>query len=655
MLRLAALALALLVMPAFLPAQQATVSPFLSRALAGDTVVTTWIFGRPGFSLDQLTAAAAASGARIRRQSEWLHAVSAGMTSAALRTARARPEIRHLQPVIRFTGPLPQDALPVAPVRLPATAAPIDSAFGESAMPIRLLNIFPLTRLGLRGQGVKIAILDTGFETAQPVFAATAVIGQRDFVFNDNVVRNEAADVAIAQDHGTRTWSLLAAQQTGTMMGVVPDAQYILAKTEDVRSERTIEEDNFVAALEWAHSLGANIVSSSLTYLTFDNAPGYTFAQLDGDVAVTTVAADLAAQRGITMVTAMGNAGPAARSIGTPADADSAISAGAVDSLGAVASFSSRGPTADNRIKPDLTAPGVAVFTATPTGFGRANGTSFSTPLLAGAAALVKQIHPAYGPVEIRDALRNAASNAAAPDANRGWGTPDVTLAATFPRGIQLVAPADPLVTTATPRFAWTAADVPSFALPVRYALTVARDSTFNQKLLDTVVAGTEVLSPRSLTPGASFFVRLTATAADSAMFQVRPATRFTVTGTGEPAPPITLLFQNFPNPFPERATGQSATCLWFDIATGGPVRLDILDLRGHVVRNIVPGSIFADELPAGRYGRPSPSATTGCNPDFLWDGSVAGGGAAPQGIYLVKLQTPDGVFFKRIVYLGSS
>ena len=396
------------------------------------------------------------------------------------------------------------------------------------------------------------------------------------------------------------------------------------------------------------------MISSSLGYFGFDGGFTYSFSQMNGDVAVTTIAADVAAQRGITVVNSMGNDGPAPQSISTPADADSIISVGAVDSLGNMASFSSRGPTADGRIKPDLTAPGVSVFLATPTSFARSNGTSFSAPIVAGAVVLMKQTHPTFGPIEIRDALRLAGSNARTPDSNRGWGTPDVALAATFPQGITLTEPSDSLLATTSPRFAWSAPNVPGFAQPVRYNLMIARDTTFANPLIDTVVTGTQVEAPRSLTPGTRFFVRITARAADSVTLRVQPATRYTVTGLDEPAPPLTLLFQNFPNPFPQRSTGQSSTCIWFDVSTSGRVRLDILDLRGHVVRNLVPGSVFGTELSAGRYGRQAQGATTGCSPDFSWNGTATNGEMAPQGVYLVKLETPDGTFFKRIVFLGA-
>jgi hypothetical protein len=118
--------------------------------------------------------------------------------------------------------------------------------------------------------------------------------------------------------------------------------------------------------------------------------------------------------------------------------------------------------------------------------------------------------------------------------------------------------------------------------------------------------------------------------------------------------PPVTLLFQNFPNPFPNRAIGLSATCIWFDLATSGSVRLEILDLRGHRVRTLVPGDAFPDPLPAGRYGRPGGAAGGRCDANLEWDGRAEDGTLVRQGVYLAKLVTPDGTFFKRIVFLGA-
>src|SRR2546429_83479 len=177
--------------------------------------------------------------------------------------------------------------------------------------------------------------------------------------------------------------------------------------------------------------------STLFPYTTlFRSGFSYTPSQLNGDVAVTTVAADMAAQRGILVVTAAGNEGPGSRSIWTPADGDSVLAIGAEDSLGTIAFFSSRGPTADGRIKPDFTAPGVAVCVVT--GIDqvlREDGTSFATPLLAASAALVKQMHPALRPMDLRAAFRSTATRRASPDTIYGWGRPGRTPAPPFPRG----------------------------------------------------------------------------------------------------------------------------------------------------------------------------------------------------------------------------
>ena len=287
-------------------------------------------------------------GGTVRRHSRWLHAISAVLPTTAVATARALPTLVHIQPVARFRRAVPDTVMPVLPGAAPApeVGAGVDTLYGNSAMPLRLLRLFPLVEAGLSGLGVRIAILDTGFETELVPFAGTIVAGQYDFVFNDSIVRNEAADVSGASSHGTSVWSLLAARVPGTLMGIAPAAEYLLAKTEDIRSETPLEEDNYVAALEWADSLGARIVSSSIGYLTFDDGSGYTGSDLNGDLAVTTRAADSAAARGILVVTAMGNEGPGTMTLITPADGDSVLGIGAEDSTGAVASFSSRGPTA---------------------------------------------------------------------------------------------------------------------------------------------------------------------------------------------------------------------------------------------------------------------------------------------------------------------
>src|SRR6267378_2490902 len=455
----------LLFLPAGLAAQRPAVSPVLPRLLARvqDTTVSVWLLARPSASLEAISERATVAGARVRVRSRWLHAVSADVPAAALRQLLQERDLRRIQPLGHFKlrHPNPVSRSITAPVIVPGDTCGFtpgdDPVLGPSEMPYRQLHLRPLTDQGIDGTGVRVGIFDTGFDTANPAFNGITITAQHDFVFNDSVVKDEPGkDVLGAQSHGTSTWSLFAGEVAGRLHGIARGAQFLLAKTEDIRTETRVEEDNYVAALEWADSIGVEIVSSSLGYLSFDNGFSYTPSQLNGDVAVTTVAADMAAQRGILVVTAAGNDGPSFRSLSTPADGDSVLAIGAEDSLGTIAFFSSRGPTADGRIKPDFTAPGVAVCVLTGAGqVRRGDGTSFATPLVAASAALVKQMHPPLLPMDLRAGFRSTATKRAAPDTIYGWGRPDVAAASVFPAGVTALAPlpaAGPL-TTITPTF----------------------------------------------------------------------------------------------------------------------------------------------------------------------------------------------------------
>lgn len=731
-------------------AQRPAVSPALPAAWARDTVLSVWLLVRPGVPLDTAAARAVTAGATLRSRSRWLHALAADAPSAALRQLASDPSLRRIQPLGHWRRVAPPDTLPLALAPAAAVdtcAADGDPVYGPSAMPYRQLHLLPTVAGAFTGAGVRLALLDTGFDTADPAFAGVVVAAQHDFVFDDPTVRDEANDLAGAQGHGTAVWSLLAATVPGRLRGIAPGATYLLAKTEDVRSETRIEEDHFVAALEWADSLGAHVVSASLGYLRFDNGFGYEPSALNGDVAVTTVAVDSATARGLLVITAAGNGGPAYRTLVTPADADSGLAVGAEDSLGTLASFSSRGPTADGRLKPDLTAPGVAVCAlAGPGTVRRLNGTSFATPILAGAAALVREAHPMLAGTALATALRRHAAHAADPDSARGSGRPDVTAAIVFPVGVTPVAPLAGVVATVTPTFSWTIATPPAFADPVAFRLRVGRDSALARPLLDTTTAATSVALHRALGPGPAWwqvdataatgetgttgvvgpvdvpawatplsFVaptgettadsqpllvwrspaiaappgpfaydvlvrRTTATVPDVAVRALTdtlvrvpvplergvtytwtviarvgadssvipsPGTFLVLDPT---VPAVTLLYQNFPNPFPLEGVG--ATCLWFDLATPSAVTLDILDLRGRRVRRIIPGPQQPGTLAAGRYGRAAPGGAT-CDPRFAWDGRSDDGRLVPSGVYLARLQVGALVQFKRVVFRG--
>jgi subtilisin family serine protease len=225
--------------------------------------------------------------------------------------------------------------------------------------------------------------------------------------------------------------SILAGYAPGRIIGPAYAADFLLARTEQTAFERSVEEDWWVAGLEWAERWGADIVSSSLSYTKF-----YGWRDMDGQHGVATRAANLAFERGLIVVESVGNQGPEEGKLGSPADAPGAISVGAVDSDGRVAAFSTRGPTWDLRVKPDVSAMGVQVAHAvarTRDHYGRGNGTSYSTPLVAGCLALILEAHPDWGPETVREALTMSASRAASPDNRLGWGIVNVRDAILYP------------------------------------------------------------------------------------------------------------------------------------------------------------------------------------------------------------------------------
>jgi len=275
---------------------------------------------------------------------------------------------------------------------------------------------------------VIVAMLDTGYRKTHQAFAAafseSRVIAEYDFIFDDFDTQNEAEDWTNQHTHGTYTWSTLGGQAAGTLYGPAYKASFLLAKTEDVRSETSVEEDNWVEALEWADGYGADVISSSLGYSDW-----YSYSDFDGATAITSIAASTAAGLGIVVCNSMGNNGPGAGTLSAPADAFDIVACGAVDAAGFIASFSSRGPTADGRMKPEVSAQGVNTYCASSssnTAFTTASGTSLSTPIVGGAAALLLSANPYLTPLQVRSALMQTSSKASSPDNTYGWGIVDV-------------------------------------------------------------------------------------------------------------------------------------------------------------------------------------------------------------------------------------
>ena len=371
-------------------------------------------------------------GASLRWKSEWLNAASFVIPAEQLDQVGTLPFVAKIQPIAigkrlpEPEGQMPEDTRTESPS---AALSPSAFNYGTAALQLGQINVPPAHDKGFHGEGVTLAMFDTGFRTSHSVFATTIaegrLIAQYDFVFHDSVTSNQPADWSTAWDHGTLTWSTAAGMKDGKLYGPAFKSKIILCKTEDIRSETQVEEDNWLAAVEWVSGLGADVISSSLSYSTFDTGTSYVNSNYNGTYCISTRAANLADSLGVLVVNAMGNSGPTSPSLGAPADAFRDLSVGAVNSTNTIANFSSRGPTFDGRIKPEVCARGVSTACATSTSdtaYGGASGTSLSTPLVAGAACLVIQAHPNFPPSLIRQAMMETASNAATPNNDYGWG-----------------------------------------------------------------------------------------------------------------------------------------------------------------------------------------------------------------------------------------
>ena len=367
-------------------------------------------------------------GARHRRSSKWLNAASFEVSIETLAQVMQLPFVSSIEPIAIYKrSPVKVEEIKPQKYFLQAQSADAMN-YGNSAFQLKQINVIAVHQRGYRGEGVTLAILDTGFRKSHEAFAAHyadgRVLAEYDFVFNDTNTANEAIDNPDQWDHGTYIWSTAGGQVDGTLYGPAFRANFLLAKTEDIRFENQVEEDNWVAAAEWADSLGADVLTSSVGYIDW-----YLYSHLDGETALITIAANIATSMGIVVCNAMGNMGPGQGTLIAPADAFNILSVGAVNSAGLIESFSSRGPTYDGRIKPEVCARGRNVWSSSAdsdSSYASVSGTSLSTPLIAGAACLLVQARPNMPPEIIRQALLETAANADSINNSYGWGVIDL-------------------------------------------------------------------------------------------------------------------------------------------------------------------------------------------------------------------------------------
>ncbi len=388
------------------------------------------------------------TGARIRRISRWFRAVSIEATGEQVDRLVSLPCVARVDLVDVLMAPVEPMLSGVPPQKTRDRA--LAFSYGQSYRQNQFAGTVRLHQAGLTGKGVMIALFDSGFDIDQPAFDSMSIVAAYDFI-NDDTSINEPGcqdpfDPAPQNRHGTMVLSVIGGLVPDALIGVAPRADFVLAKTEITcdGTEIKVEEDNWIAAAEWADSIGVDIITSSLGYTVFQDSGSYTHDDLNGNTARITIAADMAASKNILVCNSAGNYRqlPWGR-ISFPADGDSVLAVGAVQSDSTLAPFSSPGPTADGRVKPDIVTLGVAVYTATNTGvYQFASGTSFAAPLVAGGAALALEHDGTLTAAELRDLIRRCGSLSSRPDNDFGYGLYDATRSADIIR----VNPVDPIV-----------------------------------------------------------------------------------------------------------------------------------------------------------------------------------------------------------------
>ena len=299
-----------------------------------------------------------------------------------------------------------------------------DSIYGRAITQIQMSNGDKLHEAGFKGQGMTIAVIDAGFHNVDKITAMQniRILGTKDFV-------NQQADIFAESSHGMSVLSCIGMNRPDIMTGTAPEASFWLLRSEDEYSEHLVEQDYWSAAVEFADSVGVDVISTSLGYYSFDDkSKNYKYRDLDGRHALMSRQASHIADKGMILVCSAGNSGAGSwKKITPPGDADNVLTVGAIDKRAVLATFSSVGNTADHRVKPDVVAVGVGSDVIRTDGNqGRANGTSFSSPIMCGMVTCLWQACPTLTAKEVIELVRRSGDRAGFPDNIYGYGVPDM-------------------------------------------------------------------------------------------------------------------------------------------------------------------------------------------------------------------------------------
>ncbi|HTA62568.1 MAG TPA: S8 family serine peptidase [Bacteroidia bacterium] len=377
----------------------------------------------------------AKTGALVMCRTKWFNGVVVRLTNQAqLDSINALPFVLSSKPLAKVKSPkkfIPTAQNITSNEKNAATQTDVFD-YGLSKNQVYMLNGQCLHNQGYNGTGMQIGIIDDGFLNAKTgsVFDTLwhnhQVIAAHDFLTDDSLVFNEGG-------HGTEVLSCIAANTPGQMIGTSPYAKFYLLRSEIDSTEKIVEEYQWVAAIEYADSAGADVINSSLGYTIFDDpTQSHTWADLNGRTSVASLSATMAARRGMISCIAAGNEGGSSwQKISVPSDADSILAVGAVDASGAYATFSSTGNSADGRIKPDVAAQGSSstIFNVNSGNVSTGSGTSFASPIMAGMVTCLWQGNPTKTNMQVINAIKQSATQYANPDSILGYGIPDFCVA----------------------------------------------------------------------------------------------------------------------------------------------------------------------------------------------------------------------------------
>ncbi|HUI28682.1 MAG TPA: S8 family serine peptidase [Candidatus Acidoferrales bacterium] len=610
-------------------------------------------------------------GLAIDGTSRWFNAAIVIGDSARLAAAEKFSFVVGIKKIVACINPIkPIGGIPVSNTRLNKTlmqSQPGDSSFyGPSYTQLELSGIPQVHALGINGSGVLIGMLDVGFRyESHDALKNIKIVGEHDFIQNDSITENQAGDSPDQDEHGTLTLSAIGGYSPGNLVGAAYGASFMLAKTELIYPDPgdidyKSEEDNWVRGIEWMEARGVDIVSSSVAYNVFvdsltgaiDSSESYFWSRGDfnGRTALASIAATRAAELGVVVVQAMGNEGNGNGVAGTmdvPADADSIISVGAVDWDGILATFSSTGPTNDNRIKPDLVADGSSDYAASvpgPDTYEYVSGTSLSTPITAGAAALILSVRPDFAPMQVINLLKSTAVYVEDPSfpartstyPNNFYGSGIVNVWNAI-RKLGLVG---------SNTFTFWQRDS-SFYFAARaygtHGIDISRSrvyySTDGAHYSTTAVSQTDTVNeyafkiPVQGSPSVNFFFYFLF--ADSNGDEINVP----YYGSADPfsAPGWMLylqqsqgnfvLFNNYPNPF------NSQTRISLALKSAADVKIDIYDILGRKIRNFFRSN-------ASGYQ------------EFIWNGREDNGMDVSSGVYLIEVNVGGTIRVLKALYL---